>query len=325
MTKLAYVKSVTYNLKGHERHDLVLGPKTFILGPNRSGKTSILNAVELALEGAASDVGTPPKPWVKKASTLIACLTGTEGEVHAEVTWSDGAVSRLRLKPGKRPDPTGPGGAPFRNLWAELSGSPERAVAALFELMANAVEIDPTSLFDDSILPLLDTSHLTSLSAIEQRRKELSKELKSAKTSYAERKAQLDSLPVSAPDVGAASLKLHEALDEVGYPDVDAIRDRLAKHYAAARDQAQAARHHEDTERRQRLAADRQAAEEKARKRKRGHALLTLLEWQEQRVHGNGRQACLLCDTGPDGKGDGLPSQERLDLLRKQATQLTES
>ena len=52
--KIPYVKHIQSNVKKGVCAEL--GPRTLIVGPNGSGKTSILNSLELALGGFATDV-----------------------------------------------------------------------------------------------------------------------------------------------------------------------------------------------------------------------------------------------------------------------------
>lgn len=90
-TMRPYIVSIESNVKGTP-FKLDLGPKTLIIGPSRSGKTGITNAIELALTGSASDVRG--REDVAEAGMLMALAPGRQGTLFAEVTLSDGAKAR---------------------------------------------------------------------------------------------------------------------------------------------------------------------------------------------------------------------------------------
>lgn len=303
MAKLDTIRSVSGAIKGRTWDEVHLAPKTFLLGPNRAGKTSLLNLIELSLEGAASDVGMPAKPWVKAKGTLGTKLAGPDGKLEATVTWTDGTASTY--EDGKQ---RGPQGAPFRELWDSLSRSPNAAREALFAVLKDTVDIDPTVLFDESILPLLDPDALQNVATLEARRRELVKELKAAQSMLDQRKALLLSIPVEAPDVEAAEAALDDALRTFGAGSVeDAIElDRAQREAKAAGKPVPKPK-----------PKPKPAAPEDDLRTRRGEALLTLLPWQAERVKGKGRQACLLCD-------GALPSRERLIKMHKAAKKLAE-
>lgn len=92
-----YVAHVRGTVKGGV--DTALAPKTLIVGANGSGKSRIVNAVELALSGYASDV--VGRPQMRSGSDLIS-LAPTGEPLHAVATLSDerGASFRIERKPG---------------------------------------------------------------------------------------------------------------------------------------------------------------------------------------------------------------------------------
>ena len=98
MAKLPlHVAHVQSNVKGGV--DTPLAPKTLIVGPNGAGKSRVVNTVELALSGYASDI--VGRPALKKGADLIALAP--EGEpLHAQATLSDdrGASYRIERRPG---------------------------------------------------------------------------------------------------------------------------------------------------------------------------------------------------------------------------------
>ena len=92
-----YVAHVRGTVKGGV--DTALAPKTLIVGANGAGKSRIVNAVELALSGYASDV--VGRPQMRSGSDLSALAPPGE-PLHAVATLSDerGASFRVERKPG---------------------------------------------------------------------------------------------------------------------------------------------------------------------------------------------------------------------------------
>jgi len=102
-----YVAHVRGTVKGGV--DVALGPKTLIVGVNGAGKSRVVNALELALSGYASDV--VGRPHMKSGSDLIALAPPGE-PLHAVATLNDGRSSSFKVarKPGGKtskpaPDP----------------------------------------------------------------------------------------------------------------------------------------------------------------------------------------------------------------------------
>lgn len=100
-----YVQRVVSNIKGGV--DTELAPKVVISGPPRSGKSAIVNAVELALTGGATDVAG--RDAVKTAELVLPLADGKR--VTAEAVFSDGRVSKFEIggtsKRGKVISPDG--------------------------------------------------------------------------------------------------------------------------------------------------------------------------------------------------------------------------
>lgn len=98
---MLYVTHVESNAKGGV--DCDLGPRTFIHGPNESGKSAVQNALEIALSGRASDVFG--RAEMAKENELIAHLApGRKGELYARAFLSDSsqAVWQAGVKGAKR-------------------------------------------------------------------------------------------------------------------------------------------------------------------------------------------------------------------------------
>ena len=106
-----HVAHVRSNVKGGV--DLALGPKTLIVGPNGAGKSRVLNSIELALSGYASDI--VGRPAMKQGSELIA-LAPADEPLAASVTLSNGETGAYRIE-RKAGGKTGrPAHAPPQNL-----------------------------------------------------------------------------------------------------------------------------------------------------------------------------------------------------------------
>jgi hypothetical protein len=88
-----HVAHVRSNVKGGV--DLALGPKTLIVGPSGAGKSRVLNSIELALSGYASDI--VGRPAMKQGSELIA-LAPADEPLESSVTLSDGSSASFRIE-----------------------------------------------------------------------------------------------------------------------------------------------------------------------------------------------------------------------------------
>jgi len=108
-----------------------LSPHIFLWGPNGSGKTAIINAVELALTGEVRDIGGREKA---RSNTILADLMGPgEDTLFAVVQLNDGRKASWVMEPGKRPVHTPLEGKvyfPMPEVLNALKGS--KAVTARF-------------------------------------------------------------------------------------------------------------------------------------------------------------------------------------------------
>lgn len=84
-----YFTRLQTNLRGTDQ-DITLGRRTAIIRPNRSGKTSVLDGVRLALTGK-HDIGGHP-------SDLAELLGPGQNELYATLTASDGTYARWALQ-----------------------------------------------------------------------------------------------------------------------------------------------------------------------------------------------------------------------------------
>ena len=124
-----YIQHVKSNLK--RGVDATLGKRTIITGPNGSGKTSIQNAIELALTGSASDI--EGRAVVRKGDMLAKLGPPGEG-VTTVATLEDGRAARWSITPNRKggyfePSHQPLGGVrvvfPVQEVREVLTGSPD--------------------------------------------------------------------------------------------------------------------------------------------------------------------------------------------------------
>lgn len=137
---MRYVKHAEGTVKGLVKVDLA--ERTLIFGPNWSHKSAIVNTVELALTGAASDV--VGRAVVKDAAMLESL--GNEIGVTAAVVLSDGTEVEWRKEVGKKATgPAAKSGAvpkalfPLREVREALAGNPQTVRQFFLRLAAGAV------------------------------------------------------------------------------------------------------------------------------------------------------------------------------------------
>ena len=123
-----HITRITSNIKGGV--DQELGEKTLIVGPNGIGKSAIINAVELAVGGSASDI--VGRAEVKREAELLTLAGGAS--VTADAEFSNGSRASYKATSNGR------GGAkkaahscpvtaafPVRDVRAALGGSSDTA------------------------------------------------------------------------------------------------------------------------------------------------------------------------------------------------------
>lgn len=124
-----FVQSVESNVKRGVR--CALSRLTLLCGPNTAGKTSVVQSVELALSGAASDI--EGRELVKR-NDMLARLGPKSAPLTARATLSDGRESVWTLRPNSRGgfhDPDAPTLKdvrvvyPVQEIQAILAGGPD--------------------------------------------------------------------------------------------------------------------------------------------------------------------------------------------------------
>jgi len=166
-----YFSEISTNLKGMMRR-IGLGRLTLLLGPNYSGKTSVVQSLELLTTGRVTDVsGRDPKAKAE----LAQLIPGLQGELSIVGTLSNGeqlswCMSRSDGKiigpEEKRPDWWDVDAAmPTRPTYAALLGSADSARAHLLQYAAMSLtasdvrkRLDPGCLADYNALAIRATA-----------------------------------------------------------------------------------------------------------------------------------------------------------------------
>ena len=154
-----WIQSVTTNVKSPDGEATTtdLGPKTLLVGPNESGKSTIAEALQLSLSGSAYGVLWRSKE-VKDSKLLIALSPQGKG-VFAESLVSDGSTARWALEAGKRATREGTNGMtfPVSELHTILSGSPSTLRTFLFRNLLGSASTDSVrDLLPPSVLPVFN-------------------------------------------------------------------------------------------------------------------------------------------------------------------------
>lgn len=177
-----FVKSVKSNVK--KGADAELGRLTLIVGPNGTGKSSIVNAVELALTGRASDV--VGRVEVAKGIDLLALAPAGDDALWSKATLSDGRTVEWRCERNAKtggareathtlPSDTKPT-FPVRAVREALTGSPATVRAWLVgrigatvseDAILNLFPEDLRAAYSDLCRPLFGTPAQTLLDARE--------------------------------------------------------------------------------------------------------------------------------------------------------------
>ena len=141
--KIPYVKHIQSNVKKGVCAEL--GPRTLIVGPNGSGKTSILNSLELALGGFATDV-MGRGPIRKPGDLMVLSADGKTLDSTAELSNGNSATfSTSKTRTGtKRPQKSGPTDVafPFLDVTANLTGSGTKARTWFLQRISSGLTLE---------------------------------------------------------------------------------------------------------------------------------------------------------------------------------------
>lgn len=170
---MRYIQRVSGNVKGG--CDTTIGRLTLLYGPNGAGKSRVVNTLELATSGEASDIVGREK--VRRGSDLIT-LAPEEENLTASAYTDDGVVCSFSIErngPGKTRDPVStplPSGYsvifPIRDVVTALRG--QVGTARTFVLQHSGLDVSQeavVSRFPELMRPLYTTflanyAHLTS-------------------------------------------------------------------------------------------------------------------------------------------------------------------
>tara|TARA_Y100000034_G_scaffold109028_1_gene139912 strand:- start:1723 stop:3438 length:1716 start_codon:yes stop_codon:yes gene_type:complete len=142
-TSMIYVSHITSNVKKGVKTEL--GPRTLIVGPNGAGKTSIVNSVELALGGFATDV--MGRQATRKAGDLMV-LSCDGKTLAAQASLSNGQTASFetaKTRTGaKRPTHVVPAAVafPFLDVTGNLTGSAAKARTWFLQRIAGEIDLD---------------------------------------------------------------------------------------------------------------------------------------------------------------------------------------
>ena len=218
-----HITEVETNIKVGAK--VALGPRTLILGRNRSGKSTIVNAIEAAGSGRVSDVAG--RSTLAKDSDLS--MLSSEETIFASAKLSDGTTSGWRLVKGHRAQRTGAAIAfPLRDAREALLGEPDKARRWILQ---NGGGID----WDDVEALIPDTLHAKLRSIVwdsteaEDTPARLAQAIDASKQRVREANAKAKAKPTapSAPPPTEAEMQAAEAL--VASFTAKGDRDRLTE------------------------------------------------------------------------------------------------
>ena len=131
---MTFVNKITTNIKSPDglSRTTELGKHTLLIGPNESGKSTIAEAVQLALTGSVSGILYREKA-VKSTQFLGRLMPEGSESVDAKAELDDGGVARWSLTAGKTPKSSGQVGhtLPITEL-KSLMASSDAAIRSFF-------------------------------------------------------------------------------------------------------------------------------------------------------------------------------------------------
>lgn len=252
---MRYVKHIEANTKN--RIDIDLSARTIIVGPNGSGKTAIVNAIELALSGKASDI--QGRSLVADVNTLLTLADHKDSEKRtlcATAILDNGEVADWQVK-GKKgtwtktpavfdPEAT----FPLRTVREALAGSVETVRKFFLRFIGHTVTIEdvlgqiPTPLQArlKTVLPQ-DTTDVsaTILQALETTKRRLTEARAEAKAAaIVVANANSINAPPSAKVLEEAKAALAKAREDVAKYEKELATIEAQAHFAKKRDEQRA-------------------------------------------------------------------------------------
>jgi hypothetical protein len=231
-----HIKGIKSNIKGGV--DQELGEKTLIVGPNGIGKSAIINAIELAVGGSASDI--VGRAEVKREAELLTLADGKR--VFAEAEFSHGKAASYEAQSNNR------GGAkkaahtcsvaasfPVRDVRAALGGSADTARSWLLsKVVKDVTREDVLSWFTPEAQDLYNhyakAEHKSEIDILLSVRQNASKKIRADKKTLTTEQVVLDRL--------AANLDAEPTdavLDRARKADAQALSDYEAALKASSR------------------------------------------------------------------------------------------
>jgi ABC-type cobalamin/Fe3+-siderophores transport system ATPase subunit len=190
---MSFVKTITTNIKSPDGQSRTfeLGKYTLLIGPNESGKSTIAEAVQLALTGSAFGLLYRNKPI--KAGNQLEVLRPEGAEVvYSQATLDNGESAEWILEEGKRPKRSGVEGytIPMNDLRAVMAGSDQSIRAFFYDRMIQKTDREHIrdaltdrlrDIFDEYVSDedWLSLTHVAS--AIAKEKREESSKVKAAK------------------------------------------------------------------------------------------------------------------------------------------------
>tara|TARA_R100000808_G_C2155439_1_gene167918 strand:+ start:16497 stop:17822 length:1326 start_codon:yes stop_codon:yes gene_type:complete len=142
---MSFVRVITTNVKSPDGlpRTTHLGQYTLLVGPNESGKSTIAEAVQLALTGSASGILYRDKP-VKSGKFLGRLMPEGNASVKATAQLDTGEVAEWRLEAGKAPKNSGQMGhaLPINELKALMSSSDDTIRSFFYSEFHKSIDFD---------------------------------------------------------------------------------------------------------------------------------------------------------------------------------------
>jgi hypothetical protein len=240
-----YIENVESNVKnpGPGTWTIQLGQRTLIIGPNTSHKSSIVQAIELALTGAADDLFG--RTEVKDGATLLSMSSTTELMCHARLNNDDRYLYSVQQQGNTVKRPVHKGNAdflPLRSVRNALRGSAATARKEFFKWVVSDISSMLEDLNDNDMPAIKDAAGvLQRLEYISKKCREVSSQIKGAKSVAEDLRHGLIE-PVEEEEIAALESLLAEAQNKpanIGQQiaDIEASREEWLIQLSRLRDE----------------------------------------------------------------------------------------
>lgn len=154
---MTFVRKITTNIKSPDglSRTTELGKHTLLIGPNESGKSTIAEAVQLALTGSVSGILYREKA-VKSAQFLGRLMPEGNESVKAEAELDDGGIAQWSLTAGKTPKSSGQVGhaLPITELKTLMASSDDSIRSFFYDEYSHQISVDFMDLLPQAGLEL---------------------------------------------------------------------------------------------------------------------------------------------------------------------------